>query len=89
MRGRPASHRERLPDPRRPEACADDGNGALSVLTNFGEDFAIGASELDAVEAFLLPQLLALLNDDEACGPEDSKSPQKPAKILELSGVSP
>ena len=89
MRGRPAGHRERLPDLRRSEACADNGTGALSVITDFGEEFAIGPAELDAVEAFLLPQLLAILNDDAGYVSADSKPPQKAGQMPELSGGLP
>lgn len=63
---------------RRPSEESDPVN----VLDDFGGDFPIGAAELDAVEAFLLPLIEELLADDNPeHPPTDSEVPQKPALV--------
>jgi hypothetical protein len=41
----------------------DDNKGTYQVLDNLGPAAAITPAELDAVEAFLLPQIIALMRD--------------------------
>ena len=41
----------------------DDYEGTYRVLDNLGADAAIAPAELDAIEAFLLPQIIALMRD--------------------------
>jgi hypothetical protein len=44
----------------------DKETGALRVVDNFPADMPVSPSELDAVEAFLMPLVHALLSDSEA-----------------------
>ncbi len=41
----------------------DDNTGSYRVLDNLGAEAAITPAELDAIEAFLLPQIIVLMRD--------------------------
>jgi len=50
--------------------------------------FPVSAEELDAIEAYLMPQILEFLNGGDKQD-QDSKVPQKTAMIKETSGPAP
>lgn len=85
MRGRKSGHHRALPS-----VASQSGHGAdkhgQSVVTDIDESFPVTAAELDALEAFLMPQLLALLAQD---APEnrahDSEVPQRRAQSKDHS----
>ncbi len=62
---------------------ANDARETWRVVDDFPADIAIGAAELDAVEAFLMPLVNAILRgepvhlDDPAPAGADSQTPQK------------
>jgi hypothetical protein len=88
MRGHMSSERIVLSAAIGPEAEAADRLRLLDAAP-VREDLPIGAAELDAIEAFLMPQILAILNATDDTQREDSKPPQKPGKVPALSEVPP
>jgi hypothetical protein len=77
MRGREAGHHRGL-------LCAvppagKRHAGAPSVVTTIADDFPITREELDAIEAFLLPQLSRLLKDETPPNADDSETTQSRA----------
>ncbi len=50
--------------------------------------FPVSAEELDAIEAYLMPQILEFLNEGGKRD-QDSIVPQKTAMVTETSGPSP
>lgn len=78
MRGRKADIRSGFARPVERPGTAQAAD--LSVLTTVTDRFLkVSAAELDAIEAFLMPQILALLNDNR---PSDSEVPQYRAKNI-------
>jgi len=88
MRGRESSDRRMLPTAPGDQARAAAGLRPDALIDDL-VDLPVSAAELDAIEAFLLPQLLAVLNEGDNTEKADSKTPQKPAKVLTLSGALP
>jgi hypothetical protein len=84
MRGHLSGDRELLSFPTSDRAAGNDNACALAVQANFNENLPIGPAELDAIEAFLMPQILAMLAD--ICelpgrpGRSDSEEPQSQPK---------
>lgn len=76
MRGCDAGHRCMLSF--RSGAAGTERDSCLRVLSDFDEHMPVGAAELDAIEAFLSPQIMALLGQQEA---SDSEAPQCPATM--------
>jgi hypothetical protein len=85
MRGHLSGDRELLSISAGGEPAGNDNPCALAVLGDFDESLPIGPAELDALEAFLMPQILALLKEDSALpcasAPMDSEVPQTSAKL--------
>lgn len=83
MRGHLSGDRELLPFPTSDHAAGNDNACALAVQANFNESLPIGPAELDAIEAFLMPQILALLADISELPTQrmrsDSEEPQSQA----------
>ena len=80
MHGPLSGNRELLSSP---EGLPPSGNGdpcALAVRADIDCTFPIGQAELDAIEAFLMPKLMALLNEEPPAPSlgTDSAQPQKP-----------
>ncbi|GEC36454.1 hypothetical protein JOH52_000842 [Sinorhizobium meliloti] len=73
MRGRDAGHRCVLSCP----PCASTGaDGSLCpclLLSDLDGDTPVGAAELEAIEAYLMPQILQLL--EKVVPPLDSEAP--------------
>ncbi len=88
MRGRMSSERMVLSAAIGLKADAADRLRPLDAAP-VREELPISAAELDAIEAFLMPQILAILNGTDETPREDSKPPQKPGKVLTLSEVPP
>ena len=78
MHGHLSGDRELLPFPAGGEPAGNGDPCALAVRVDFDEALPIGPAELDALEAFLMPQILALLNEETAAPPpaKDSEGPQ-------------
>lgn len=59
------------------EGMPPSGDGdpcALAVQADFDDRLPVGPAELDAFEAFLMPQILALLHGTPAHSPADTDS---------------
>jgi hypothetical protein len=77
MRGRESGHRCAVPCP--PENSTGGLDQAcIAVLTDIDAGFPVGPAELDALEAFLMPQILALL---EEMPRSDSEAPQSSTRM--------
>jgi hypothetical protein len=85
MRGRKSSHREVLRSAPSRQAGGRDSTRALDVTCELN-DFPISAEELDAIEAFLMPQILRLLETDERTT-DDSKLPKTPEIVPQAEGA--
>ncbi|WP_457811920.1 hypothetical protein [Sinorhizobium meliloti] len=91
MRGRLSGHRRILPCQPGAEAGADAGS--WTALTDFSENAPITDAELDAIEAFLMAQVRAIMQETSSPpkSPEpqakDSEAPQIPAKTQEKAGM--
>lgn len=91
MRGRLSGHRMILPFQPGAEAAAEEGS--LAVLTDFAENAPITDAELDAIEAFLMAQVQAIMQETSAPpkSPEpqakDLEAPQSPVKTQEKAGM--
>lgn len=85
MRGRQSSHRELLRPAIGQSANSSDGTRPAVVADNL-ELLPVTAEELDAVEAFLMPQILSMLETD-ASKQDDSKRPQTTAIVPENEGA--
>ncbi|KAB1085052.1 hypothetical protein F4V91_00525 [Neorhizobium galegae] len=83
MRGHLSGDRELLPFPTSDHAAGNDNACALAVQANFNESLPVGPAELDAIEAFLMPQILKMLTDlcelPTRPGRADSEEPQSQA----------
>jgi hypothetical protein len=85
MRGRQSSHRELLRPAANPKASSSDGTRPAVVSEDL-EHLPVTAEELDAIEAFLMPQILRLLEASPSKH-DDSKRPQTAAIVLENEGA--
>jgi hypothetical protein len=85
MRGRKSSHRELLRSATGPCAGGRDGTRPAVVADNL-DCLPVTAEELDPIEAFLMPQILLLLEtaDDK---PHDSKVPKTAEIVPENEGA--
>lgn len=79
MRGRQSSHRELLRPATGQKASSSDSTCPAVIADNL-ELLPVAAEELDAIEAFLMPQILRLLETD-------SKRPQTAAIVPENEGA--
>jgi hypothetical protein len=77
MRGHLSGNREALPFSAGGNTAGNDNPCMPAVRLDFGDSFPVGSAELDALEAFLMPQILALL--EEKARP-DSEAPQSPGR---------
>ncbi len=84
MRGPLSGDRELLSFPAGENAAGNDNSCAPGVRADFDESFPIGAAELDAIEAYLMPQIKILLAGNcelpPQSGPKDSEVPQRVAR---------
>ena len=87
MRGRQSSHRELLRPAAGQKASGSDATRP-AVVTGDLELLPVSAEELDAIEAFLMPQILRLLATS-AGKHDDSKRPQTTAIVPETEGARP
>lgn len=85
MRGRQSSHRELLRPATGQKASSSDSTRP-AVIADSLELLPVTAEELDAIEAFLMPQILRLL-ETSASKHDDSKRPQTAAIVLENEGA--
>ncbi|WP_347263590.1 hypothetical protein [Nitrobacter sp.] len=85
MRGRQSSHRELLRPVADQKAGGSDGTRPAVVCKDL-EHLPVTAEELDAIEAFLMPQILRLLETNPSKH-DDSKRPQTAAMVLENVGA--
>lgn len=85
MRGRQSSHRELL-RPATGQTAGSSDSTRPAVIADDLELFPVTAEELDAVEAFLMPQILRLL-ESRASKQDDSKRPQTAAIVPENEGA--
>ena len=85
MRGRQSSHRELLRPVPGQKAGGSDGTRPAVIADNL-ELLPVTAEELDAIEAFLMPQILRLL-ESSASKQDDSKRPQTTAIVPENEGA--
>ncbi len=85
MRGRKSSHRELLRSAPSRQAGGGDGTLPLDVTCALN-DLPVSAEELDAIEAFLMPQILRLLETDQRTT-DDSKLPKTPEIVPQTEGA--
>lgn len=85
MRGRQSSHRELLRPVAGQEVGGSDGTRPAVVCEDL-EHLPVTAEELDAIEAFLMPQILRLLETNPSKH-DDSKRPQTAAIVPENEGA--
>ena len=85
MRGRQSSHRELLRPATGQKASSSDSTCPAVIADNL-ELLPVAAEELDAIEAFLMPQILRLL-ETSAGKQDDSKRPQTTAIVPENEGA--
>lgn len=85
MRGRQSSHRELLRPATGQKASSSDSTRP-AVIADSLELLPVTAEELDAIEAFLMPQILRLLETNPSKH-DDSKRPQTAAIVLENVGA--
>lgn len=76
MCGLAASHRCMLSCPPGARAGADGSGCPCLIAFDLDGSFGIGAAELDAIEAYLMPQILALLESSSLV--PDSEGPHIP-----------
>lgn len=62
----------------------DESKGTYRVLDDLGADSAITPAELDAVEAFLLPQIIALMGQAE--GTKSAHGLESAEKMARIEG---
>lgn len=85
MRGRQSSHRELLRPATGQTAGSSDSTCPVAIADDL-ELFPVTVEELDAIEAFLMPQILRLL-ETSVSKQDDSKRPQTAAIVPENEGV--
>jgi hypothetical protein len=83
MRGHPSGNREQLSFSAGGQPAGNDNPCDLAVRSDFDKSLPVGPAELDAFEAFLMPQILALLQEkslmSNQTAPTDSEVPQTSA----------
>ncbi|GGE33556.1 hypothetical protein GCM10007276_08550 [Agaricicola taiwanensis] len=85
MRGRKSSHRELLRSaPSRQAGSGDSSRPA--VISDDLENLPVTPEELDAIESFLMPQILLLLETGR-CTTDDSKRPKTDEIVPETEGA--
>ncbi len=88
MHGPLSGDRELLSFPAGGKAAGNDNSCAPAVRADFDEAFPISTDELDAIEAFLMPQIRMLLADicelSSQSGPLDSEVPQSAKKTTAI-----
>lgn len=87
MRGRSSRKQDLLPSAYGNRAESSASSPAVASETDLTV-FPVSAEELDAIEAYLMPQILEFLNDGGR-QEQDSKVPQKTAMVTETSGPAP
>lgn len=85
MRGRESSHRELLRSASSQQAGGRD-NPRPVVSSDDLENLPVTPEELDAIEAFLMPQILLLLETGHGTT-DDSKLPKTAAIVPENEGA--
>ncbi len=85
MRGRQSSHRELLRPAAGQKTSSSDSTRPAVIADNL-ELLSVTAEELDAIEAFLMPQILRLLETSPS-KQDDSKRPQTTAIVPENEGA--
>lgn len=85
MRGRKSSHRELL-RPASGERAGRSDSARPEVVADGLNTLPVTAEELDAIEAFLMPQILRLLQDVPH-NANDSKRPQTAEIVPENEGA--
>lgn len=85
MRGRQSSHRELLRPATDRTAGSSDSTRPVAIADDL-ELLPVTAEELDAIEAFLMPQILRLLETSPS-KQDDSKRPQTTAIVPENEGA--
>ncbi|WP_442582136.1 hypothetical protein ACSBOB_09300 [Mesorhizobium sp. ASY16-5R] len=85
MRGRQSSHRELL-RPATGQKPSSSDSARPAVIADNLELFPVTPEELDAIEAYLMPQILRLL-ETSASKKDDSKRPQTAATVPENEGA--
>lgn len=73
MRGRKADIRDGFARPVERPGAAKTLTPSLQTVLDPAGFVGVGTAELDAIEAFLMPQILALLNESQRA---DSEAPQ-------------
>ncbi|MCV0387186.1 MAG: hypothetical protein K5821_12265 [Nitrobacter sp.] len=86
MRGRQSSHRELLRPAIGQTASSSDSTRPAVIADNL-DLLPVTAGELDAIEAFLMPQILRLLETNASNKQDDSKRPQTAAIVPENEGA--
>lgn len=85
MRGRESSHRELLRSASSQQAGSRDSTRPV-IISDDLEHLPITPEELDAIEAFLMPQILLLLETGHGTT-DDSKLPKTAAIVPENEGA--
>lgn len=85
MRGRKSSHRELL-RPASGERAGRSDSACPEIVADGLDTLPVTAEELDVIEAFLMPQILRLLEDASRVA-DDSKRPQTAEIVPENEGA--
>lgn len=85
MRGRESSHRDLLRSASSQQAGGRDSTRPV-VSSDDLENLPVTPEELDAIEAFLMPQILLLLETGH-CTTDDSKRPKTDEIVPETEGA--
>ena len=85
MRGRESSHRELLRSASSQQAGGRDSPRPVVSFDDL-ENLPVTPEELDAIEAFLMPQILLLLETGH-CTTDDSKRPKTDEIVPETEGA--
>jgi hypothetical protein len=85
MRGRESSHRDLLRSASSQQAGGGDSTRPV-VSSDDLENLPVTPEELDAIEAFLMPQILLLLETGD-CTKDDSKRPKTGEIVPETEGA--
>lgn len=85
MRGRESSHRELLRSASSQQAGGRDSRRPV-IISDDLENLPVTPEELDAIEAFLMPQILLLLETGR-CTTDDSKRPKTDEIVPETEGA--
>jgi hypothetical protein len=83
MRGRASGYGELLSFPAGSTPAGNDPAGGPVVSAGFDETLPVGPSELDAIEAYLMPQILALLQEADKASTNPLQRTRKCRKALQ------